>query len=93
MTRNRPAAILACAAVLASCSVIQPTGGPSTLVSSSIGRSEAPRTAIAPGSPSPGFAHALQAALRAKLDEHANSDEQLVAAREALLEWLREDGL
>jgi tRNA nucleotidyltransferase (CCA-adding enzyme) len=43
--------------------------------------------------PSAGFTPALQAALRAKLDDHANEEEQLAAAREALTRWQRQDGL
>lgn len=43
--------------------------------------------------PSVGFAPALRAALAAKLDDHANHDEQLAAAREALIQWQRQRGL
>ena len=43
--------------------------------------------------PSAGFAVALQAALRVKLDDHANQDEQLAVAREALVQWQTQRGL
>ena len=43
--------------------------------------------------PSAGFTLALQAALRVKLDDHANREKQLAAAREALIQWQRQRGL
>lgn len=43
--------------------------------------------------PSPGFRPALQAALRAKLNHDASREEQLSAARDALLKWRREHEL
>lgn len=43
--------------------------------------------------PSPGFKIALQEALRARLDDNATREEQLAAARGALLKWQREHEL